>query len=35
VDKKDYNKKKPPEMSNNLITELIKEFHHKDQGATN
>ena len=26
---KDYNKHRPPELSNNLITELIKEFHHK------
>lgn len=33
VDKKDYNTKAPPELSNNLITELIKEFHNKKTPA--
>ena len=35
VDKKAYNPhaKNPPELSNNLITDLIKEFHSKKTGA--
>lgn len=33
VDKKDYNTKAPPELSNNFITELIKEFHNKKTPA--
>ena len=37
VDKKEYNPhaRNPPELSNNLITDLIKEFHSKKVGSKN
>ena len=37
VDKKEYNPhaKNPPELSNNLITDLIKEFHSKKVSGAN
>ena len=29
IDGKDYGRKRPAELSNNLIEQMLKEFHHK------